>query len=329
MEYCKIEGTGDDVRGFLEEKSSSIFTTSSWLGILNRGFGREVDTYCCKDKGRMLFCLSGIRLDLKFIKIFYANIPYGGFVGDPRDVEGFLRYLEGKLKKEGIHQIKIVQTAFTDYDMPPGYGRSEGFQHILPLESFGELSSSITRNVRKAEKNNIIIENISRREEIEDLYSLYINTMVRNNFYPIWTKDILYEVYDILLPSRKADIFFAKMEGKPIAGLVLFYFKDCAYYFVGASLTRHLSLRPNDLLFNHALKLCSEKGLKYFDFMTSSMEDESLIRFKEKWGGRKHIFTVYEKSLNVPRVETAKLLWRLMKVSFFSRFYLKVRYRRP
>lgn len=145
-------------------------------------------------------------------------------------------------------------------------------------------------------------------------YELYLALMKRHKTLAKYPIGLFYKIFDLFIPDS-AEIFFVKYGNEPIAGIVVIYSEETAYYFHGGSYTEYLHLRPNDFLFHNAIKIAKEKGKSCFDFMGLSKKMLSLIQFKEKWDAEKKIVFNYHQDISKSRATIYQLLWP--KVSFF------------
>jgi len=317
QELVKLHPFDDELRRFLSGKDISIFSTPTWNEILQKGFRVNTWYYCLKEGAKILLCLPGVLFDFKLVKMFYANMPYGEFIGDMRYIPSFLGLMEESLKREKAHLIRIAQLGDQNSPWMKDYHPRKGYQHVLNLDGMEEdalwktYRSSIRRNIKRAESSGVTIKEIETKDEMEELYRLYLETMGRNHATPTWTKGVLYAIYDLLVKPGQASIFFAVWEGKIIAGMILINSENIASYFLGASGTGVHLLRPNDLLFHQAILRSLSAGKKKFDFMTCVEWDEDLIRFKEKWGASRFPFVIYEKELDPFRAKIWAYLWKI------------------
>jgi lipid II:glycine glycyltransferase (peptidoglycan interpeptide bridge formation enzyme) len=313
----KLEPSDHELSQFLSSQEISIFSTPIWNEILHNGLRGKPWYFCLKKDGQIVLGLPGSLLDFKLVKLFHANIPYGEFIGDLKRIPTFLDLMEDHLKKEGVHLIRIAQLGNETSNYLKGYNPIKGYQHVLDLNGLrsemllSKYKPAIQRNIRKALKSEVDVEEIKTKEELDDLYRLYLDTMKRNHSAPVWTKRILQAIYDAFVLSGQASIIFAKWKGKIIAGMILIHSENMSAYFLGASETGSHSLRPNDLLFHTAILKSLDGGKRSFDFMTCSELDEELIRFKEKWGAKRTPFFIYEKELDCFRVEIWRKLWKI------------------
>src|SRR4030042_2629179 len=106
---------------FFERHSCLIFNRSEWSDVLREGLGSEVVSYVLRKDGKIILALPGIILNFKILKMFYSNIPYGGFVGEMEHFHLFAELLEAKLKEDGIHCLRIGREYQTQFPEPKGY----------------------------------------------------------------------------------------------------------------------------------------------------------------------------------------------------------------
>ena len=294
-----------EVLRFLLENSTCFFNRKEWFRVLEEGFKVPVSSYCLEEGGKIYLALPGMIFNFGIVKMFYSNIPYGGFVGDFQLIPGALSLFEKSLKKDGIQLIRIGRNFNNPFPDLDGYKRQFAFTHLLNLDGMtGEqlwsgYKKRVRRDIRKAERSGIYLEEISAPAEIEEVFTLYNQTMRRNVAYTTWTKKSFYSIYEHLVKQGKAKMILAKKDGKIAAGIILLFSEDTVYYFFSASSEKYFQYCPNDLLVHHAIGLTIREGKKYFDLMTSREDDGALMSFKEKWGSQKYPFLFFEKSLSL------------------------------
>ena len=306
------------IQEFITKYSDCAFNSPDWCRVLQDGFNSEVLCYCLKDSEKLKLVLPGILLDFKIIKIFYSNIPYGGFIGEQEYVLDFLPLLEKVLKKEGVHMFRLTKKINDNYHNFLGYKLQRGCQQIINIDGLSEQGlwlgyrKRVRRDIRRAEKLGVQVKEISDRKDIEILYQLYQETMKRNNSFTVWTKKAFYSIYDNLVLKGEGNILFADVNNKHIAGIILIYSSDTLFYFMNASSTDYLTFCPNDLLLHRTIISGIKTNKKYVDLMTSRESDVELIKFKEKWGSRNFPFFILEKDLSFIRVKIWNILWAMV-----------------
>lgn len=307
-----------ELHDFLERNSASIFSRAEWSKVLEEGFDSNVVSYCLRKNGKIVLTLPGIILDFRVIKMFYSNIPYGGFSGESEYIPEFLDILESKLKKEHIHFIRVGKNFQAQFPELEGYHKEEAYTHLLDTGQMTEellwtnYKKRVRRDIRKAEKSGVTIVEVKDAKEIDILFDLYLETMRRNEAYNTWTRKALHAIHYHLVQKGQAKILLAKVEGEIAAGMILILSPDTTYYFFAASSQKYLSMCPNDLLVHHGICLSIRAKRRFFDLMASQKEDIALMTFKEKWGAQKHPFYFYEKSLSPFRTWLWRKAWWMM-----------------
>ncbi len=293
-----------EVIHFLLGHSSCFFNRKEWFLVLQEGFKVPMVCYCLEEGGKIHLVLPGMVFNFGIVRMFYSNIPYGGFVGNFELIPASLALFENSLKKDGVGLLRISRNFNNPFPDLNGYKKQVAFTHLLNVEGMTEeqlwngYKKRVRRDVRKAEKSGICLEEVSSFNEIDEMYRLYYQTMRRNIAYTTWTKKSLYSIYENLVRTEKAKMVLAKKDGKIIAGTILLFSEDTVYYFFSASSEEYFQYCPNDLLVHHSICLTIRGGKRYFDLMTSREDDMALMSFKEKWGSQKYPFHIFEKKLS-------------------------------
>lgn len=306
-----------EVLQFLLKNSPCFFNRKEWFYILQEGFKVPVVCYCLEEDGEIYLALPGMVFNFGIVKMFYSNIPYGGFVGNFKLISSSLALFEKSIKIDRIHLVRIGRNFNNEFPNLDGYNQQVAFTHIINLQGVTEdrlwtgYKKRVRRDIRKAEKSGIYVEEMFSSNEVEEMFDLYYQTMRRNLAYITWTKKSLYSIYEHMVKSGKAKIIFAKKEGKIVAGIILLFSKDTVYYFFSASSAKYFEYCPNDLLVHHAICLAIREGKTYFDLMTSRKDDIALMNFKEKWGAQKYPFYFFEKKLSFIRPWIWNQIWKV------------------
>lgn len=105
-----------------------------------------------------------------------------------------------------------------------------------------------------------------------------------------------------LLHSRFPDnirLYTASLEGKPVAGVVMFYTHTVAHSQYIASNEQGRRVKALPLLFHHLIAEAKEMGKTYFDFGISNenhglLLNEGLLQQKSRLGGRGIVYNTYK-----------------------------------
>jgi len=178
-------------------------------------------------------------------------------------------------------------------------------------ELLGQMKQKTRYNIRLAERKGILIREGSR-DDLPMLYRLYRETsqrdgfIIRNEDYYLtaWQTFLNYRQLGLrdgqnrhaltdshLLKNPFAQILIAEYQGEAVAALVLFIFRDKAWYMYGMSTDRHREKMPNYLLHWRAIQFLRQIGVRVYDLWGAPDRfDESdtmfgVYRFKIGFGG--------------------------------------------
>jgi lipid II:glycine glycyltransferase (peptidoglycan interpeptide bridge formation enzyme) len=147
------------------------------------------------------------------------------------------------------------------------------------------ISESRRRQLKKAEKNGVIISCPSNIEEVKMFYSiledLYINKIKK----PLPG----YELFELFYQSDCRNYVLVYKEDKIIGGILCPFLEGVgSYEFYIAGLDQeYKDCYPSAMATYGAMKQANEMGLKFFDFMGGGSPDEGygVREFKSRFGG--------------------------------------------
>ncbi|RLI65341.1 MAG: hypothetical protein DRO67_02805 [Candidatus Asgardarchaeum californiense] len=302
---------------FVNRNSPLIFHTRIWQRVLSKGFKNGQSLYYTLEdnSGEIVLALPGVLLNFRLFNVFYSlPASYGGFIGDYRYIKKFFSVWYDEIINEEIDYIQITESPFGPLSLNDfSYDVITTIVHIMRIENLTKdklwkgYKKTVRRMIRKAKKSNVKISKISSREEVPIFYRMYLESMKRNRAPVKYPVDLYYAIYDELVLKNKAQILFAKIDGKYIAGLIYILSNGIIHYFAGGSFTKYLKLCPNDMLFHSAIEHGIENKCRYFDFMASPKDDTNLQRYKAKWGSKSLELSTYTKEINKKRCLIMKI----------------------
>jgi len=314
MELKVFECPGQEWDEFASRYTDLIFYQSLWSEVLKKGLGGQPLYFYLKEGGEIVAGLPGVLLNFKIIKILYASIPYGHFIGEGVYYQPFLELLEEEFKRRGIGQARLTESPFSESCSLETFIPMAAKCTLLDFNRFAEgkvregYRSEVRRAVRKAEKSGVFVKRADSREEVETFYRLYLSSMERNRAIAKYPLQWFYGLYEILVQQRRADFLFAlKGLDKYVAGVFLVYSPTSVHYLHNGSDEAYLESRPNDLVVDHIIQEGMREGKAVLDFMGSDPDDLSLIRFKEKWGSQSRDIFTYVKDYHPLRCKILEL----------------------
>jgi lipid II:glycine glycyltransferase (peptidoglycan interpeptide bridge formation enzyme) len=143
-------------------------------------------------------------------------------------------------------------------------------------------------NVRLAEKKGVTIRS-GDVTDLDLLYTMYAETAQRDGFI-IRPIDYYRDAWGSFIQSGLAQPLLAEVEGKVVAGLILFHFADRAWYMYGMSRNVHREKMPNYLLQWAAMRWARACGCTTYDLwgapdeLTEADSMWGVYKFKEGLG---------------------------------------------
>jgi lipid II:glycine glycyltransferase (peptidoglycan interpeptide bridge formation enzyme) len=144
-------------------------------------------------------------------------------------------------------------------------------------------------NIRLSDKKGVKIR-VATQNEFEKVYQLYAETSLRDNFV-IRSKEYYLHLWKTFSEKNICEVLIAEYEDTIIAGLILYYFGDKAYYVYGMSANVHRNLMPTYLLQWEAILRAKQRGKKIYDLWgapTNLLESDPMwgvYKFKLGLGG--------------------------------------------
>jgi hypothetical protein len=144
---------------------------------------------------------------------------------------------------------------------------------------FGAMSSACRRNIRKAAKSGVTVEEVVDDPAFPgEFYDQLRDVFAKQNLVPTYSVERVKSLIRHLAPAGRILLLRARdPEGRSIATAVLPWFHRTMYFWGGASWREHQHLRPNEALIWHALRWARERGVTEFDFVGGNS-------YKSKYG---------------------------------------------
>jgi hypothetical protein len=266
----------------------TIFHKSGWLDACAQSLGKKVKIFGCFHDGQLIGGCS-LFLQKKLGVVTTANstcltTPYGGCVlssspsPNVHKQESFFREiiesLLSEIRKEHFFSVSI-QNSPEFPDIRPftmhGWRSSVYYTYYINLNNNFEsnFDSSLKRNIRKAEKNRIIIEPFS---DVSRYYALYCETFTRKNLAPPAPKRLFTELYSFIKNQDCGEMLAAKTPDDEIAcSEIVIWDTRLGYSWTAVSDYRFLNSGAPSLIMNDYLKRMKDRGIPKIDIMMANI----------------------------------------------------------
>jgi CelD/BcsL family acetyltransferase involved in cellulose biosynthesis len=263
-----------------------VFLTSRWIRAVARGYRCRI---ACARVGEAtpVAMAPGIILGYPLLRVWYSMLPYGGVIGpgasDPTVWEQLLR----DLLRAGCVQAQWVPEEPADPAVPARAVRSVSHRRSLPADAeslWADLDRHRRSDVRRAGRDGVEVAIREDRAAPHALARLYRGAMrehrARQRYGPA-----LLEAIAEGLGAEDRGFVLATRSGRPVAGALVLYSARTAHLLVAATSPAGRACGAGDVVLAQALRTAVARGMTRFDFMGTPPGDETVARWKEKWGG--------------------------------------------
>ncbi len=210
-------------------------------------------------------------------------------LGEPRLLTGLRAASQDLARAQGW---KTVEWRGGRAQFPDTPASTQFHVHTLDLTRGPEallagLESGTRRAVRKAEQVGLTLTRSRSAEDVRTFYDLLALTR-RKHGVPPQPYAFFRALHRNVIAPGQGDVFLARHQGRPIAGILCLHFGRHVLYKYGGSDEAHQQLRANNLVMWTAIRHYADAGFATFDFGRTSLDNEGLRRFKLGWGAAEH-----------------------------------------
>jgi len=293
-------------------RNDSLFHSEEWLALLEQSFSCKT-LYFLNDDLRRGAAITQFRAGP--FRVGYLGFPVGGMVGNAAPGEDFL----DAMRQAPVHQkpvaVRIPVSGFVggvDLDLPYDATAETA---IVDLQSWtlASIPKNRRRDVNKSLRSGLELVDASDPADAERIYELYRETLERKDGSLRYTAAYFGGLIELARRHSRLRVLLAKKDDSIAAFTVVALHGSVAYYLHGAydwSLREYL---PSAMLLNEAIEWAKSEGCESFNLMSSPKGQESLVKYKERWGAetREHrTYTLPVKSTYV-FFRTAERLYRI------------------
>jgi CelD/BcsL family acetyltransferase involved in cellulose biosynthesis len=272
---------------------ATVFHTPEWLEALKRTYGYKpfVLTTCSEDStltNGIPFCeVNSWLTGSKWISLPFSD-HCDPLVGTPVElqtlVEAARQRTTGKLK---FAEVRPLSDCYADLGWRP---EARYCLHTIDLrpdlpELYSRLhKDSIRRKVRRAEREQVVVESGRSDLLLGEFYELMLCTRRRHRVPPqpiTWFRNL------ISCFGPRLTIYVARAGTRPIASILTLRHRHALVYKYGCSDERYHNLGGTPRLFWEAIQNGKSEHLTELDLGRSDEDNAGLIRFKDHLGASK------------------------------------------
>jgi FemAB-related protein (PEP-CTERM system-associated) len=267
----------------VEHPEAELFHRPAWSLAVERGCGQRAHYLVAEDREGLqgLLPLTEVRSPLFGSALVSAGFGVGGgIVGDSTETLAVSAW--SLAEKLGCSTLEV-----RGGELPQSWQRREGiyagFVRDLP-QGDDAILKAIPRKqraeVRRAQSFTLDVKIGSGVDDLADHYAVYSES-VRNLGTPVFPRPLFKKMLEAFGPD--ADILTVSKDGRPIASVFSFYFKNTVLPYWGGGTAEARGLRANELMYFELMRHASARGCSRFDFGRSKL-GTGPYAFKKNWG---------------------------------------------
>lgn len=270
---------------FVDEcPEATFFHRAEWQWVIHQAFGHPTWYWLAEDgDGRIRGVLPLVRVRSWLFGDTLASIPfgvYGGVAAADAAARGFLEEQACALARRlGVGALEMRNLAerrpdWPDKDLYVTFRRAISADHEANLKAVPRKQRAMIRKGIDAGLDS----NLSR--DPDRLFRTY-SASVRNLGTPVFPRRyfrLLQEVF-----GEACDTLVVTHDGRDVAAVMSFYFRDEVLPYYGGSLPLARDLKGNDFMYWELMRRSADRGVRLFDFGRSKVGTGS-YHFKKNWG---------------------------------------------
>ncbi len=300
---------------FLESTNFALlYHTPAYMDLISNYLGCEVAYWLCIEKGIITGALPLMIASGKYGKVvnslpFYGS--HGSILAKTLTAQKLLQQkyneissghsiaaatmISNPLQKDSIE----IEHHYTDSRISQITDFSTCLSNKGTLLNL--LNSSARRNIKKATQHNIEV-NIDN-SAFDFLFNTHQENMsiVNGNSK---SKRFFSMIPKYFKASDSYNIYVASLNDKPIAALLLFYYKQTVEYFTPVTLSKFRPYQPMALILYKAMTDAITKGYRLWNWGGTWHTQIGVYNFKKKWGAASTEYKYYVKANNQELLHT-------------------------
>lgn len=280
-----------------ESPHTTPFHTIEWLEVSRVWVSNSsVSFIILEDRGQLVGAMPVVKRHFGPLTFFFS-LPfgtYGGFVTIKKlpPIKGWDRWL---LPKGGMSQVVDL---WKTLGPSPNFNVQREVCHILQLpDSYDEIFYGIydrtqRKTLRAAKKRGLVDSPLETEQELNLFYPLYVQMDQRKGTTPI-PKQHLKRAMEVLVPAGIWRGFLARVGEKVLGGIISLFHPKMSVAFISGYSDEGRKYKTMNFLIDRTLRDSIERGSLLFNLGTTPGGDPGVIRFKESFGAKPHIYPVY------------------------------------
>jgi lipid II:glycine glycyltransferase (peptidoglycan interpeptide bridge formation enzyme) len=290
--YTLLDHTDEHWLAFVaSQPNANTFHDPVWINVLTNCYGyRPFVVAVTDDEGQICAGVPVLDVRSPLTGKRWISLPFTDHCMPLyRDDEALERLTQALLMLYREKKLPRLELRWNYPQQPLLHHHSDCVLHTVRLSEDvaavqKQFHSMHRRNIKTAEKRGVRIEWGYEMQHIRQFYALHLQTRQRQGV-PIqpWA---FFEALGKMIADGHGFVLLAYKDDACLAAAVFLHAHQTLIYKYGASANNPeaMNLRPNNLIFWHAIRWGCEHGYTIFDMGKTDMENTGLRDFKSKWG---------------------------------------------
>jgi len=263
---------------------ASFFHLTGWKRVLEKTFGYQATYWYTKSNNKISGVFPLFLIDNPIFGKSLVSVPfgvYGGIVAENTETQKTLldvgKNLVERFKAKHL-ELRHVQKNGLSLPIKDLYVTFRKELSPDVEKNFSAIPRKQRRMIRQGQKHGLQI--IVGQEYLKEFYHIYAYS-VKNLGTPVFP----YRFFENIQKEfdQQCKILSVWHEGKMVAGVMTFFFKNTIMPYYGGALKPYWPLAVNDLMYWELMRYGVERGYDLFDFGRSRIGTGS-FHFKRHWG---------------------------------------------
>ncbi|HEB97830.1 MAG TPA: FemAB family PEP-CTERM system-associated protein [Sedimenticola thiotaurini] len=262
---------------------ATFFHLAGWKRVLERAFGHPTHYLYAEREGRVEGILPLARVRSLLFGDMLVSTPfcvYGGIVAENDEAAAGLRQaacdLADRLRVDSL-ELRNLQPSGLDWPTKSLYVTFRKQIDPDPEVNLKAIPRKQRAMVRKGIKAGLQSEHDDGWRRLYRVYS----ESVRNLGTPVFPQRLFQVLREEF--GDACEVLMVTHEGRDIAGVMSFYFRDQVLPYYGGSIALARALKGNDFMYWELMRRSGERGIRLFDYGRSK-EGTGSYSFKKNWG---------------------------------------------
>ena len=266
------------------ESEKLLFHTNAWLELLESSLNAQTQ-YFWDDGTQCGGAVSSFSAGP--FRLGYLGFPIGGVVGNGRITEELLRGWQDHRSDWLPMAIRVPMSAFGEsVDLDLAFESTPETAIVdLPSWTLDVTSGNHRRDVKKAMRSDLEISDASGAADGAEIFGIYSDTVKRQRGALRYSVAYFVNLIGLAKSSPHIRVLLARMENSIAGFTVVVRHGAVGFYLHGGTHVAYRKYQPSAVLLYEAIQWSQSLGCRCFNLMSSPADQQSLVWYKEKWGG--------------------------------------------